>query len=70
MQHKAILAPVANPENEKHGLAVHFQHFNGVFLAKISDRKGRETYAYGASKCKAEHNALRNYKIKYLNTSL
>ena len=46
-------------------LVVAFQSFNGVFLAKISNQKGKETFAYGETKAKAQLNALRNYRTKY-----
>lgn len=46
-------------------LVVAFQHFNGVFLAKISNLQGKGTHAFGATKCKAQLNALLNYQTKY-----
>lgn len=49
-------------------LTVAFQSFNGVFLAKISNKKGKETFAYGETKAKAQLNALRNYNRKYFST--
>ena len=58
----------AQPSTEKKnnkGLVVAFQDFNGVFLAKISNLKDRETHAFGATKAKAQQNALRNYRQKY-----
>ena len=42
-----------------------FQKFNGVYLAKISDSKGRSTHAYGKTKKRAEANALSNFQLKY-----
>lgn len=52
-----------NPTPEK--LTIAFQEFNGVFLAKISNLKGKETFAYGENKALAEQNAIRNYNTKY-----
>lgn len=52
-----------NPTPEK--LTIAFQKFNGVFLAKISNLKGKETFAYGENKALAERNAIRNYNTKY-----
>ena len=49
----------------KESLTIAFQDFNGVFLAKISNLKGKETFAYGESKCKAQLNAVQNYRLKY-----
>lgn len=49
----------------KSKLTIAFQDFNGVFLAKISNLKDRETFAYGETKGQAQINALRNYKTKY-----
>ncbi len=49
----------------KESLRITFQDFNGVFLAKISNLKGKETFAYGESKCKAQLHAVRNYRTKY-----
>ena len=49
------------PEN----LHIVFQDFNGVFLAKISNLTGKETFAYGENQKSAEKNALANYQRKY-----
>ena len=49
----------------KSKLTIAFQDFNGVFLAKISNLKDRETFAYGETKGQAQINALRNYRTKY-----
>lgn len=46
-------------------LVVAFQEFNGVILAKISNKKDKETFAYGATKHKAQRNAIRNFSLKY-----
>ncbi len=51
-------------------VVVAFQDFNGVILAKISNLKNRETYAYGETEAKAEKNALRNYQLKYQSLSI
>ena len=58
-------APAAT-EQKKESLTIAFQKFNGVFLAKISNNNGKETFAYGANKCRAQISAIRNYKLKYL----
>ena len=50
---------------QKSKLTIAFQDFNGVFLAKISNLKGKETFAYGETKGQAQINALRNYRTKY-----
>lgn len=46
-------------------VVVAFQKFNGVFLAKISNLLGKETFAYGENRKSAQINALRNYRLKY-----
>ena len=50
---------------QKEALTVAFQEFNGVFLAKISNLKGKETYAFGSTTSKAQLNALKNYNVKF-----
>ena len=60
------VAPAAKTKKRKESLTIAFQKFNGVYLAKISDQKGKETFAYGARKCQAQLHALRNYRLKYL----
>jgi hypothetical protein len=70
MRNKTITAPAANTQNRKQSLTVAFQKFNGVFLAKISNNDGKETFAYGPNKSRAEHNALSNYRLKYLTRSI
>lgn len=60
-------APAAT-EQKKESLTIAFQKFNGVFLAKISNNNGKETFAYGKRKCQAQLHALSNYRIKYLTT--
>lgn len=67
MRNTQTTAPAAT-EQKKESLTIAFQEFNGVFLAKISNNKGKETFAYGANKCRAQLRALRNYRIKYLTT--
>ena len=64
MQNKTETAPAAT-EQKKESLTIAFQKFNGVFLAKISNNNGKETFAYGANKCRAQLRALRNYRLKY-----
>lgn len=66
MRNKTITAPVAKRQTAKESLTIAFQKFEGVFLAKISDQKGNETFAYGARKCQAQLHAIRNYRLKYL----
>lgn len=66
MSNETKTAPAAKNRNRKAILTIAFQEFNGVFLAKISDNKGRETHAFGARKCQAQLHALRNYRLKYL----
>lgn len=56
---------VTKTPTAKQSLTIAFQDFNGVFLAKISNLQGKETFAYGESKCKAQLNAVRNYRTKY-----
>ncbi|UJF29903.1 hypothetical protein L0B70_00475 [Kaistella sp. 97-N-M2] len=63
MRNKTITAKPATAQKSK--LTIAFQDFNGVFLAKISNLKGRETFAYGETKNLAQINALRNYRTKY-----
>ena len=65
MQNQTVTAPAAT-EQKKESLTIAFQEFNGVILAKISNNKGKETFAYGANKCRAQISAIRNYKLKYL----
>lgn len=50
-------------------LVVAFQEFNGVYLARISNLKDKETHAFGATKKRAEENAMRNFQTKYANFS-
>ena len=64
MRNKTIKAP-ATAQKSKTKLTIAFQDFNGVFLAKISNLKGKETFAYGKNKGQAQINALRNYRTKY-----
>lgn len=54
--------PVAQNNEE---LVVAFQDFNGVYLAKISNKKDKETHAFGETKDLAQKNALQNYNRKY-----
>lgn len=54
-----------NKGTANESLVVAFQSFNGVFLAKISNLQGKATHAFGATKCKAQLNALVNYQTKY-----
>lgn len=56
--------PATEPRNRE-SLTVAFQNFNDVFLAKISNLKGKETYAFGATTAIAQQNAMRNYRLKY-----
>lgn len=65
MRNSTQPAPATAPRNREK-LTVAFQIFNDVFLAKISNLKGKETYAFGSTKAHAQHNALANYKLKYL----
>ena len=58
--------PATEPRNRER-LTVAFQNFNDVFLAKISNLKGRETYAFGPTTAIAQQNAMRNYRLKYFN---
>ena len=63
MQHQQTKGKV----NE--AVVVAFQKFNGVFLAKISNLSGKETYAFGKTKGKAQVNAMLNYQTKYANAN-
>lgn len=65
MRNPITTAPAAKTEQKKESLTIAFQEFNGVFLAKISNNKGKETFAYGRNKCRAQISAIRNYRIKY-----
>ena len=58
-------APAATTKTNDKSLFIVFQDFNGVFLAKISNSKDRETYAYGETKDLAQKNAIANYNLKY-----
>ena len=62
MQNKTITA--SQPQNME-TLKVAFQNFNGVVLAKISNLKDKETFAYGENQELAQKNALKNYNRKY-----
>ena len=64
MQNVTQTAP-ATVQKSNSKLTIAFQDFNGVFLAKISNLKDRETFAYGETKSQAQINALRNYRTKY-----
>lgn len=59
---------VTTQKKTNEALVVAFQSFNGVFIAKISNKKDKETFAYGETKAVAQLNALRNYKRKYYST--
>lgn len=59
--------PATEPKRNRESLTVAFQNFNDVFLAKISNLKGKETYAFGATTAIAQQNALSNYRLKYFN---
>ena len=63
MRNQTTTAPEATAQKSK--LTIAFQDFNGVILAKISNLKDRETFAYGETKGQAQINALRNYRTKY-----
>ena len=65
MRNTTETAPAVKTQNVKESLTIAFQNFNGVFIAKISNLQGKETFAYGESKSLAELNALRNYRTKY-----
>lgn len=65
MLNKLSTAPAATETRNRESLTVAFQKFNGVFLAKISNRTDRETHAFGPTTAKAQLNAYRNYKTKY-----
>ena len=54
----------SQPQN-KETLTVAFQDFKGVILAKISNLKDKETFAYGENQELAQKNALKNYNRKY-----
>ncbi|MFC7345972.1 hypothetical protein ACFQO9_04475 [Chryseobacterium zhengzhouense] len=46
-------------------LVIVFQNFNGVFIATISNKEDRKTYAYGRSQDQAQQNAINRYNRKY-----
>ena len=54
----------SQPQNME-TLKVAFQKFNGVILAKISNLKDKETFAYGETQVLAEEKARINYQRKY-----
>ncbi|MBO6184198.1 MAG: hypothetical protein J6O88_05810 [Chryseobacterium sp.] len=58
-------APEATVKENNEELVIVFQNFNGVYLAKISNKSDRETYAYGSTKSLAEENAVNTYNRKY-----
>ena len=66
MRNPITTAPAAKNRNRKAILTISFQKFGEVFLAKISDRNGRATFAYGTRKCQAQLHAVKNYRLKYL----
>ncbi|KFF26856.1 hypothetical protein [Chryseobacterium vrystaatense] len=68
MRHSKLTAPEATVLQNNEELVVVFQNFNGVFLAKITNSKDRETYAYGGTKDSAKENAISNYNTKYNNS--
>ena len=55
--------PATQPQTEI--VTIAFQDFNGVYRAKISNLKDKETFAYGETKESAQANAVKNYSIKY-----
>ena len=65
MRNPKTQAPVAKVKENNEELIIVFQNFNGVFLAKISNSKDKETYAYGETKDSARNNAIENYNQKY-----
>lgn len=65
MRNQTQTAPEAKAQKSKTQLTIAFHDFNGVVLAKISNLKDRETFAYGETKGQAQINALRNYRTKY-----
>ena len=65
MSNKLSTAPAATEPCNRESLTVAFLDFNGVYMAKISNRSDRETYAFGPTTAKAQLNAYRNYKTKY-----
>lgn len=60
-----LTAQPGTEQKSNEALVIAFQDFNGVFLAKISNSTGRETFAYGETKAKAQLNAIKNYNRKY-----
>ena len=67
MRNQTQTAQPATATRNRERLTVAFQNFNDVFLAKISNLKGKETYAFGATTAIAQQNAMRNYRLKYFN---
>ena len=53
----------SQPQTES--VTIAFHDFNGVYLAKISNLKEKETFAYGETKETAQKNAVLNYQTKY-----
>lgn len=47
-------------------LVVAFHDFNGVFLARITNKKqNQQTHGVGSTKALAQMNAIKHYKEKY-----
>lgn len=69
MRNSTQTASATAPRNRE-SLTVAFQDFNGVFLAKISNLKGKETHAFGKTQSSAQINALRNYRLKYSKSEI
>ncbi len=65
MLNKLSTAQTSTAPRNRESLTVAFLDFNGVYMARISNRKDRETYAFGSTTAKAQLNAYRNYKTKY-----
>jgi len=58
-------APRATVKENNEVLVIDFQNFNGVTLAKISDKNDRKTFAYGSDEKVAKDNAIKLYQRKY-----
>lgn len=65
MRNQTETAPEATVQQNNEELVIVFQNFNGVILAKISNKIDRETYAYGSTEELAQENAVNMYNRKY-----
>jgi hypothetical protein len=65
MRHSNKMVSQTTVKENNEDLVIDFHIFNGVFLAKISNSKDRNTHAYGRTIARAQENAIQNYQTKY-----